>query len=104
MGEWVRMERTYWKPLVEAWVKDGGKGGWSMYQLWMPGGDSMPYNSMTVDTFPDWNSLLQGVPAGEIWPKVHPNMTTTAAFNQLDQARSVHDIEYYKVVELVRGK
>jgi hypothetical protein len=104
MGEWVRMERTYWKPLVEAWGKDGGKGGWSLYALQMPGGDSMPYNSLSVDSFPDWNALMQGVPVGEIWPKVHPNMTTTAAFNQLEQVRSVHDVEYYRVIELVRGK
>ena len=103
-SEWVRMETTYWKPLMDAWLKDGGKGGWGLYGLWMPGGDSMPYSGMSVDSFPDWNALIQGVPLNTLWPKVHKNATTTDTFNRFDKLRSVHDVEYYKVVEVVRGK
>jgi hypothetical protein len=103
-GEWVRMERTYWKPIMDAWLKDGGKAGWGLYQLMMPGGESTPYSGMSVDIFPDWNALMQGVPLGTLWPKVHPDATITDTFNRFDKTRSVHDVEYYKVVELVRGK
>jgi hypothetical protein len=70
----------------------------------MPGGDSTPYNGVTVDTFPDWNALIRGVPATDLWPKVHPNTTPTEAFRRFDQVRSIHDIEVYKVVEVVRAK
>lgn len=103
-SEWIRMETTFWKPIMEAWLKEGGKGGWSVYGLFMPGGQSTPYDGMSVDTFPDWNGLMQGVPLGTLWPKVHPNATITDTFNRFDKVRSVHDVEYYKVVELVRGK
>jgi hypothetical protein len=102
--EWVRLEKTYWKALMDAWLKAGGKGGWGVYGLWMPGGDSTPYNGVTVDTFPDWNALMRGVPATELWPKVHPNTTPTETFARLDKVRSIHDVEYYKVAEVVRGK
>jgi len=104
MDEWLRMERTYWKALMDAWLKAGGKGTWSAHGLWMPQGESTPYNRMTVDIFPDWNGLMQGVPVTELWPKVHPDTTPTDTFNRYDRVRSIHDVEVYKIVELVRGK
>jgi len=104
MDEWVRLETTYWKPIMDAWLKAGGKGGWSVYGLGMPGGDSTPYNGVTVDTFPDWNGLMRSVPMTELWPKVHPGTTATEAFQRFDKARSIHDVEVFKVVEVVRGK
>jgi hypothetical protein len=102
--EWVRLETTYWKAIMDAWLKAGGKGGWGVYGLAMPGGESTPYNTMTVDTFPDWNGLMKGVPVNELWPKVHPNRTTTDTFDRLGEVRSIHEVEYFKVVEAVRGK
>jgi len=59
---------------------------------------------LTVDIFPDWNGLMQGVPVTELWPKVHPDTTPTDTFNRYDRVRSVHDVELYKIVELVRRK
>lgn len=102
--EWVRLETTYWKALMDAWLKNGGKGAWGVYALGMPGGDSTPYNAMTVDTFPDWNGLMQGVPLTELWPKVHPNRTSSDTFDRIAEVRSIHDVEAFKVVEVVRGK
>lgn len=104
MDEWVRLETTYWKPLMDAWLKGGGKGGWGVYGLAMPGGDSTRANAMTVDTFADWNGLLRGVPMNELWPKVHPSRTSADTFDRFDEVRSTQDVEYFKVVEVVRGK
>jgi hypothetical protein len=100
-SDWLRLETTYWKPLVEAWDKAGGKGSWGVYELWMPQGDSQPYNAMTVDIFPDWSSLLHEVPLADLWPKVHPHTDMTQLFDQLDRVGSRHDIEIYKVIDLV---
>lgn len=104
MDLWVKLETTYWKPLMDAWLKGGGKGGWGVYGLAMPGGDSTPANSMTVDTFPDWNGLMQGVPVTDLWPKVHPSRTSADTFDRLDEVRSIHDVEIFKVIEAVRAK
>jgi hypothetical protein len=101
LDEWLRLETTYWKPLVEAWDKTGGKGSWGVYQLWMPQGDNQPYDGMTVDIFPDWKSLLHEVPLDELWPKVHPHTEATEVFDQLERVRSRHDVEIYKVIDLV---
>ena len=103
MEDWRHLETTYWKPLVDAWDKEGGKGFWGAYGLMMPDGDNLPYNAVTVDVFPDWNSLLHGVPF-TLWSKVHPNTETTDFFDRLDRVRSRHDIEIYKVLEVISPK
>lgn len=102
--EWVRLETTYWKALVEAWLKAGGKGSWGINALWAPRGDATPFNGVTVDVFPDWTSLTHGVPVDTLWPKVHPNTTLTDVFNRLEKVRSIHDVEIYRVVDAVRAK
>ncbi len=102
--EWVRLEKTYWKPLMDSWLKGGGKGAWGLYGLGMPGGDSTPYNGMTVDSFPDWKTFIRGVPSEELWPKVHPGTTITDTFNRFARHRSIQDIEVYKLTEVVRAK
>jgi hypothetical protein len=104
LDEWIRMERTYWKPIMEAWLKGGGKGSWSVHGLWMPAGDSMPYNSMTLDFYPDWNGLLREVFSNDLWFKVHPGITATAVFSRFERIRSVHDREVYRLAEVVRAK
>jgi hypothetical protein len=103
-SEWLRLETTYWKPLMDAWLKSGGKGGWGVHRLWLPNGDAIAYNAMTVDVFPSWKALVSGVPVGELWTKVHPNTTTSALFDRLEKVRSTHDSQVYKVVDAVRGK
>lgn len=99
--EWVKAERAGWKPLVEEWNKAGGKGGWGVYGLMMPSGDSLPYDGATVDTFADWNSLIRGVPLGELWPKVHPGFSINETLAHLDKVRSVHDVTTSRIEAVV---
>jgi hypothetical protein len=103
-GEWTRLETTYWKAIMDAWLKAGGKGSWSVNGLTMPSGDSTPYNGLTVDVFSDWSSLMRSVPVTDLWPKVHPNATFNDLFDRLERVRSVHDVEVYKTIEVVRAK
>ena len=103
-AEWQKLETTYWKPLVEAWLKAGGKGSWSISSLRWPTGTSAPYSSLSVDVFADWNSLVRGVPLNDLWPKVHPTITSAEVFDRLAKTRSVYDQEVYKVVDVVEVK
>ena len=104
-AEWLRLETTYWQPLVAEHVKGGAKAAWSVWEMWIPGGappgDSSPYNVQTVDQFPDWNSLVHGLPVGELWPKVHPHEEMTHFFDADGKAASTYDREVYKVVDIV---
>lgn len=105
IDEWRKLESTYWKPLVAEMVKEGGKTAWTAWTLWMPGGgpsgDSKPYNVLTVDQFPDWNSMAHGVPLGELWTKAHPHEEMTPFFDASAKAASLYDREIYKIVDIV---
>ena len=104
-SEWLRLETTYWKPLVAEHVKGGATAGWSAWEMWIPGGagpgDSKLYNVQTVDQFPDWNSLVHGIPLGELWPKVHPHQEMTPFFDADAKVVSTYDREIFKVVDIV---
>lgn len=102
--EWLRLEKTYWKPLVDSWIKAGNKSDWAVYRLWMPNGDNQPYDATTVDVFPDWNSMAHGLPLNDLWPKAHPHTDMTEAFDQLDRVRSRYNTEIYKVLDVVQAK
>jgi hypothetical protein len=104
VDEWTRQEKANWKALMEAWLKAGGKGSWSLNRLAVPGSDSPPYSGMTVDYFPNWSSLMAGVPLDELWPKIHPEITLTEAFDREDRIRSFLDVEHYKLFEVVRAR
>ncbi len=99
--EWFRLETTYWKPMVDSWIKGGNKGDWAVYRLWMPNGENQPYNAMTIDIFSDWNSMAHGLPLNDLWPKVHPGTDMTGIFDQLERVRSRYNTEIYKVTEIV---
>jgi hypothetical protein len=62
-------------------------------------GDDLPFNALSVDILPDWNTLVHRVPF-ELWRKVHPNTDATGVFDSLERVRSRHDIEIYKVLEV----
>jgi hypothetical protein len=102
--EWLRLETTYWKPLVAEHAKGGATAGWSAWEMWTPGGppgDSKPYNVQTVDAFPNWNSLVNGIPLADLWSKVHPHEEMTPFFNADAKAASTYDRQIFKVVEIV---
>ena len=102
--EYLRLERTYWKPLMEAWLKAGGTGSWVLVGLWMPSGEVVPYNAMTIDVFPTWDGLLKGVPVDDLWSKVHPSTTVAQAMSEQDKVRSLHAQEVFRLVERVERR
>ena len=101
-NEWVRSESTGWKPLAEAAAKEHGTS-WRAATLAMPGGANLPYNAMTVDGFPSWAAVGQGLPARAIWNKVHPNMDMTAYMDRLATIVDRPRIDVVKLIE-VMGK
>jgi hypothetical protein len=102
--EYLRLERTTWKPLMEAWLKAGGTGSWVLVGLWMPGGEAVPYNAMTIDVFPTWDGLLKGVPLDDLWSKVHPDKTVAQAMGEMDKVRSLYTQEIFRLVERVERR
>jgi hypothetical protein len=104
VSAWVEIERDTWKPLVVADNAAGHKSGWLAYVVMMPQGDSTWSNAMTVDLFPDWESLMRGIPLNELWPKVHGNRSRAEWSDRLNTIRERPLVEIANVVEFSAPK
>ena len=71
IADHVKAEKTIWKPIHEARIKDNKMEGWVLAQLEFPFGASMPYNTATIDIYNDMGQML--APWFEdYFKKVHP--------------------------------
>ena len=101
---WADIEKNGWKPLVEAYAKDGNVAGWSAWRMLAPAGDAQAYDAATVDYFPDWAAVGRGLPLGKLWEKVHPNMSADDWFDHVASLRTRPAVELYQIAELVTAK
>ena len=101
---WIDIEKNEWKPLVEAYVKDGKVAGWSAWRMLAPAGDNQEYDAVTVDYFPNWAAVGTGIPLGQLWTKVHPNTSVADWQDRLNSVRTRPAIELYQIAEIVAPK
>jgi hypothetical protein len=99
---WLKLETTGWKPFVES-LKDSGLG-WRLNTLAMPGGEYLHYDALTVDTFPSWAALGQGVPVNTAWPKVHPDLPFADYISLTANTVERYRIDVLRAVEVVAPK
>jgi len=99
-AEWVTLETTGWQQLAEAASKEYGTS-WRVATLAMPGGNSLPYNVMTVDIFPSWEAFGKGLPTRALWNKVHPDRDMSATMTRLAEVRDRPRVDTVKLIEVM---
>jgi hypothetical protein len=99
---WLKLETTGWMPLVAS-LKDAGLG-WHLLTLAMPAGEYLHYNGLTVDTFPSWAALGQGVPLNTAWAKAHPDMPAADYMNLVANTVERYRMDVVQVLEAVVPK
>ncbi len=102
MGDELRWEKEVWQPLAESMVQAGVLGGWSVNTQVLPGGTDLPYQSVTVDTYPSWDAVMTGrshIP--EHFHKVHPNMEMGAAMERGNKVHNQLSVQLLTVVDMV---
>ena len=100
MGEWLNMESNGWKQLAEAAAEQHGTA-WRAATLEMPGGADQPYNAMTIDVFPNWAALGKGIPARQLWNKVHPERDMSAHLGRLAEIRDRPRVDVVRLLEFI---
>ena len=98
---WLKLETSGWKPMVES-LKDS-RLGWHLNVLAMPAGEYLHYNGLTVDTFPSWSALGQGVP-DTAWSKVHPDMSFADYMGLVNNTVERYRVDVLRVAEAVLPK
>ncbi len=104
MDDYVAWEKKVWKPLAEAMAKDGVRTGWSLNTRVLPSGSEQPYQAVTVDVFPSWESIYKDDPQFvDRWHKVHPDMELGTTFERYEKLRTLASSQLYVVQDLIQA-
>jgi len=102
--EYVAWEKKVWKPLAEAMAKDGIRTGWSLNTRVLPSGSDQPFQAVTVDVFPNWESIYKDdAQFVERWHKVHPDLELGTTFEKYEKLRSLSMSQLYVVQDLIQA-
>ena len=101
MANWLGMETSGWKQVAEAGAKEIPGTGWAIWTLTLPGGQALPYNAMTIDSFPTWEALGKGLPAQALWAKVHPQEDFITHMTKLSGLAERPHVDVFKVVDFI---
>jgi hypothetical protein len=104
MDDYLAWEKKVWKPLAEAMAKDGVRTGWSLNTRVLPSGSEQPYQAVTVDVFPTWESIYKDDPQFvDRWHKVHPDMELGTTFERYEKLRTLAVSQLYVVQDLIQA-
>lgn len=95
---YLAFEQNIWKPMGEAWVKDGTFHAWMVMVPFLPSGVGLPYQLVSADVFPTWEQALKGEEEVNTWKRVHPEMTLQQAEEKLVKLRDL-DRRYFLTVQ-----
>ncbi len=95
---YLAFEQNIWKPMAEAWVKDGTFHAWVVMVPFLPSGTGTPCQLISADVFPSWEKAFQGEEEVNTWKRVHPEMTLQQAEEKLVKLRDL-DRRYFLAVQ-----
>jgi hypothetical protein len=97
MAAYAQLEENIWKPMAEAWVKEGAMRAWIVNRAVLPGGAEVPYGAVSVDVFPSWEAVFKPLGMRDMFAKVHPGKDYTQTFEKLPEIRTLARRELYVV-------
>jgi len=105
LNDWVAYEKTVWKPVAEALVKDGKQDGWSLNLRSMPAGSDLPFQGVTVDVYPSMDAVFENDPQFiERFRRVHPDMEVGTTIEHFEKLRTQALIQLYVLDDIVTAQ
>ena len=104
MSDYLAYEKKVWQPFAEAMAKDGVRTGWSLNVQVLPSGSDLKFQAVTVDIFPSWDAVYQGLPFADTFKKVHPDMEMGTTFETYEKLRTIVSSKLYHVADMVSSK
>lgn len=96
-SEYVKMERTYFKPFHAERVKAGVMTNWSLYKTSLPYGTKYEYDYVTLNGFKTWEDIIRNPPAGT-WEKVHGKLNFDEIHTKILSKRMTVNNELWELV------
>ena len=103
-AEYNKFEHDVWKPMAEAWIKDGTMTGWLYGVKQLPGGTEVKYPAMSADMFPSSEAALKWSGFQAMFDKIHPGQNYQATMERLNKLRSLAERQMFVVEERVAKK
>jgi hypothetical protein len=94
-------EAQVWRPIAEAWNKEGAMSGWIYATKLLPSGTDTPYSAYSADMFPTWEAAFKSRSLQAAFEKVHPGKSYFDAATQMNKLRSLAKRELWQIVERV---
>lgn len=94
-------EAKVWRPMAEAWVKEGSMSGWLFATKVLPGGSDTAYSAYSADMHPTWDAAFAARSMQAMFEKVHPGKSYQEASSSMPKLRSLAKRELWVVVERV---
>jgi len=100
-GEYVELERKYWKPVHQERVNRGVLNAWNLYSVRYPGGTNREYGYITINFFDKFEQLETQYSA-DVFVKALPNVKAADVVAQTNAAKKQVRIEVLNLVDQVQ--
>jgi len=96
-GEYVMLERNYFKPFHVERVARGLMNNWSLYKPAIPYGEKYEYDYVTLNGFSTWDAITANNPP-DVWKKVHGDVNFDEIHNKILSKRITVNNELWELV------
>lgn len=100
-GEYVELERKYWKPIHQERVNRGILNNWALYSVRYPGGTNREYSHITLNFFDKFEQIETQYPLG-VAAKALPDVNVANVLAQTNAAKKQVRIEVLNLVDQVQ--
>lgn len=102
-NEYVRLERTYFKPFHAERVAIGIMDNWGLYKPVFPYGSKYEYDYVTLNGYATWEDIMKNNPPGP-WKKAHGDVNFNEIHSKILSLRMTVNNELWKLVTYSAGK
>lgn len=98
--KWVEFEKKFGRAFAEQAIGNGLMSGWSVNGMWFPFGNDLSYQGVTVDVYPNWETLYKDDPQFiEKFNKAHPDLVTKP--EDMEKIRTQAVVRLFKVEDMI---
>jgi hypothetical protein len=101
---YYKLESETWRPLAEAWVKEGTQSGWQFSTILLPGGSEVKYAAQSADIYPSWEAVFKPRNTEAIFKQVHPGKDYQETMGSISKLRDLAQRELLYIEERVARK
>ena len=102
--EYNDFEGAVWRPMAEAWVKEGSQSGWVFATKLLPSGTETAYAAYSADIYPTWDAAFKQRSTQATFEKIHSGKNYQQTMDRGFKLRDLARRELSVVVERVAKK